>query len=243
MATRSSKIKKAILPRPLDQRDEPTLDWDHIKEAVVQAAAEGLAAGQVGIFPTETVYGLIGSACSDEVFDRIYELKGRAQSKPLPIQVHKLSDLEPLGLLVTEHAQVLASNFWPGPLTLVLPFLGRDKCRAGLAPKLLEQWAKNGNAAVRIPDHPVTQMLLAKCTSPIMATSANISGTNPISLLSQLDPGLKRKVDWIVDGGPTVTGRESTVVQCDAAGWRILREGALRGVVIQKAFAEVAKKG
>ena len=241
MVKRGAKVWKALLPRPREEKDDPVLDQEAVNEKVIEAVCEGLGKGQIGILPTETVYGLVGSAQADAVIDRIYEAKGRQREKSLPVQVSKFSDVAGLGVAINAQAETLARNFWPGPLTLVLPFLGADKCRWNIAPKLLAQWAEIKTVAVRIPDHPVAQMVLKRVGMPVVATSANVSGEEPITRLSQLDETLRGKVDWIVDGGPTVFGRESSVVLCDAEGWRILREGALRAVLIAKAFSASSK--
>ncbi len=229
-------VWKALLPRPREERGECGIDASDIDGDVVGKVCEGLRSGQVGVLPTETVYGLMGCAQSDAVVDRIYALKARDRGKPLPVQVRSLEEVVLLGADVNSFAQILARNFWPGPLTLVLPFFGAGRCRAGIAPALLTQWSQKGTLAVRVPDHPFMQMVLRDAGMPLIATSANVSNEEPVTRLNQLDKGLKEQVDWMVDGGASVYRRESSVVLCDREGWRILREGALRGVVIEKAL-------
>jgi L-threonylcarbamoyladenylate synthase len=223
----AGKLLRALLPRPRDEKQDPVVDRDQIREAVIEQVSDGLVADQVGILPTETVYGIFGSALSDAVVQRIYAIKQRDRSKPLPVQIAKASDLTKLGVAVSAHAQNLARNFWPGPLTLVLPFLGRDHCAWKIAPLLLKQWADQKTVAVRIPEHPVVNMVLARAGIPLIATSANISEKDPVTRVDHLDSDLKKKVDWVVDGGPAVFGRE-----------RLLREGALRGAVLQRALVQ-----
>lgn len=243
MVNKPGKIWKAISPRSLEDRDDDFIDVHHIDQRVIDRVCEGLRAEQIGILPTETVYGLVGTSHSDAVVERIYEAKGRDRKKPLPVQVGRFVDVAGLGVQVNKPAEILAQNFWPGPMTLVLPFLGEMRCNAGIASALLKQWTEQKTVAVRIPDHPVAKLVLMQFGAPMLATSANASGEEPVTKLSQLDLGLRKKVDWIVDGGPTVFGRESTVVLCEGQEWRILREGALRGTIIQKAFAQPARRG
>ncbi len=235
-APKVAKVLRALLPTRKEDRDEAVINEEDVNPRVLKIVCDGLLAGQVGIIPTETVYGLMGDAGNDAVIERIYAIKERDRDKPLPVQVFRFSDVAALGVSCNASAELLARNFWPGPLTLVLPFLGAAHCRVNIAPTLLRQWEEAKTVAVRIPEHTVTRMVLETVRIPLVATSANISGQEPITRLSQLDETLPRKVDWIVDGGTTVFGRESTVVRCDEEGWRILREGALRGVILQKAF-------
>lgn len=242
MPKKPGKVLKAIRPGSLEDKDDDFIDVHHINEKVVEIVCEGLQAGQVGILPTETVYGLFGHCRSDAVVERIYAIKERDRGNPLPVQVGKFSDLAALPVSVNAPAECLAKNFWPGPLTLVLPFVD-DARAAEIAPALRKQWSEKKTVAIRIPEHPMMRLVLMKFGGPLIATSANASGEEPITRLSQLDPVLQNKVDWVVDGGPTVFGRESTVVLCEGRDWRILREGALRGIVIQKALAQVAGRG
>ena len=230
---------KALLPRPKEERDETGISEEDIDGKVVDAVCSRLAEGQIGILPTETVYGLVGNAKDDSVVERIYAAKGRDPGKALPVWVFRWEDVAGLGVAVSEHAEKLARNFWPGPLTLVLPFLGASHCRWQIAPTLLKQWSEKKSVAVRIPDHPFARSVLRHMASPLIATSANRSGQAPATLSNPSDAVLRSKVDWIVDAGPSVFGRESSVVLCDEGGWRILREGALRGVMIQKALEQV----
>ena len=240
---RKAPILKALLPRRRhDFDDEAGIDVDQIDDRVVAAVADLILNHQIGILPTETVYGLVGSAQSDDVVERIFQIKGRDVKKPLPVQVSSFRDVADLGVEIGPQAETLESNFWPGPLTLVLPFLGPERCAKQIAPSLLRQWQEKGTVAIRISDHPVTALILRKANIPVVATSANISGQAPITRLAQLDTALRGKVDWIVDAGPAQFSRESSVVQCDREGWRILREGALRGAIIQKTLLSVTSR-
>ncbi len=239
---KSQKILKALLPRHRHAFEEEGINVDHIDDNVIETVGMALKEGQIGIFPTETVYGLVGSAQSDSVIERILEIKQRDRNKPLPVQVASLKDVPALGVELNAYAESLARNFWPGPLTLVLPFLGPEHCRCNIAGLLLAQWSEKKTVAVRIPQHPVAALVLRMAGIPLVATSANLSGGAPVTRIAQIEAPLRNKVDWILDGGPSEFARESTVVLCDKEGWRILREGALRGILIQKSLAEATAK-
>ena len=236
------KTLRAFLPRSKEQRDEDIWEEADVDLRVVQTVASGLLEGRIGILPTETVYGLVGSSQSDSAVQRIYEVKGRGHDKPLPIWIRKFSDLAGLGVDVNPQAEILARNFWPGPLTLILPFLDPARCRWKVAPELIKRWIQKKSVAIRIPDHPMAQLVLAKLEFPLVGTSANLSGQEPATSASGLDETLRKHVDWVVDGGPSVFQRESSIVICDK-GWRILREGALRGILIERALAQASGRG
>lgn len=187
-------------------------------KAVAEAAAL-LRAGKLVAFPTETVYGLGGDATNDQAVAAIYAAKGRPQFNPLIIHVADTAALD--GLIVwNDTARLLAGQFWPGPLTLVLP-------RQKNAPVSLLASAGMDTLAVRIPSHPVALQLLREVGRPIAAPSANASGklspTTPLHVAESLGD----KVDLILAGGKTQVGVESTVLNLTAPRPTLLRPGGV----------------
>lgn len=181
-------------------------------------AAAILRRGGLVAFPTETVYGLGADARDDFAVAKIYEAKGRPSFNPLIVH---LADLESARRYVVfnDVAERLADAFWPGALTLVLPL----RADAGIS-RLVT--AGLDTLAVRVPDHPVGQGLLAAFDGPIAAPSANPSGRiSPTTAQHVLD-GLLGRIDAVIDGGACGVGVESTIVACDATP-RILRAGGL----------------
>lgn len=173
--------------------------------------------GGVLVFPTDTVYGIGCNAFHPEAIQKIYDLKGRHYSKPLPIL---LSDAKQMPLVTKEvpsEAERLMKAFWPGALTLV--------CKTG--PLALNAARGKHTIAVRVPAHGVTSQLLAGLGLPLAATSANISGKKAIVSGTQARKLFESKVDVIIDGGACNVGRESSVVDASHYPFTVLREGAL----------------
>lgn len=167
-------------------------------------AAALLAEGELVAFPTETVYGLGGDARSDTAVARIFEAKGRPRFNPLIVH---LPDLEAArGIAVFDDlAERVASAFWPGPLTLVLPL----HPSARLSPLVT---ADLPSVAIRVPEHPVAQNLLKKFGGPVAAPSANPSGKVSPTRAGHVLSGLNGRIAAVVDGGACAVGLESSIL-------------------------------
>ncbi|WP_342078020.1 L-threonylcarbamoyladenylate synthase [Yoonia sp. SS1-5] len=174
--------------------------------AGLDAAAAMLRAGQLVAFPTETVYGLGADARNDHAVARIFAAKGRPSFNPLIAHVPDMAFAKTL-CVFDAAASKLASTYWPGALTLVLPM--RDD--AGIS-RLVT--AGLGTLAIRVPDHEVAHGLLARFAGPIAAPSANPSGRISPTTAAHVRGGLGPKVDAVIDGGPCGVGVESTIVSC-----------------------------
>lgn len=185
----------------------------------IEAAAELILAGQPVAMPTETVYGLAGDATNAEAIARVYAAKGRPSFNPLIAHVSGLSmarqfvDISPAAL-------DLMARFWPGPLTLVLP-LKPDAPIASLVTAGLD------TLAIRCPDHPVAQALIAATGKPLAAPSANASGRISPTRAEHVLKSLGGRIPLILDAGPTSAGLESTIVAVENGQLRLLREGAI----------------
>ncbi|WP_421785911.1 L-threonylcarbamoyladenylate synthase [Hyphobacterium sp.] len=185
----------------------------------ITRAAEKLRAGQLVGMPTETVYGLAADATNGEAIARIYEAKNRPRFNPL---IAHVSDLEMARQLVvfTPEAERLATAFWPGPLTLVLP--RRPDCPVSeLASAGLD------TLAVRCPGHAVARSLIAATGRPLVAPSANPSGAISPTTAQHVADGLGNRVDIILDGGACSVGLESTVIGFDGETPLLLRKGGI----------------
>lgn len=188
----------------------------------IKEAVGVLKRGGVVAFPTSTSYGFAVDATNAKAVKRLYALKGRNFKKP----VHVIArDLKQVAALVkfTETARKLAEEFWPGPLTLVLPLK-----KSSEALEMLSAGSKT--LGVRLPDHPVVEELLESFTKPITATSANVSGKPNVYSV----PDIKRqfirsklKPDYYLDAGKLRGDKPSTIVQVDGRHVTLLREGPL----------------
>ncbi|MDX1580081.1 MAG: L-threonylcarbamoyladenylate synthase [Alphaproteobacteria bacterium] len=188
-----------------------------------QRAVELLRAGQLVGLPTETVYGLAGDACSDSAVARIFELKQRPDFNPLIAHVSGIEMAKSL-VELSEPAEKLMQAFWPGPMTLVLPRL--DSCPVShLASAGLE------TLALRCPDHPVAQDIIAAFDGPLAAPSANPSGK--ISPTRAEDVAQHLDLPLIIDGGACTIGVESTVAAVMPDRLVLLRPGAISAKQLQ----------
>ena len=198
----------------------PTSGAPDIEQAITILQGGGLIA-----FPTDTLYGLGAHPFVESAVRRLYDAKGRPNSKPVPLLLSSPDDL----FLVSDQtgglAHALAEAFWPGALTLVV------RCRPDI-PSLANGWGKT--VAVRVPDHPVPRELCARLGAPITGTSANLGGgPNPINA-QDVESQLSGKVDLIIDRGPCPGALPSTIVDVSGESPRILRQGAISRAAIEE---------
>jgi len=191
----------------------------HNDAAGIARAAELLRAGDLVAMPTETVYGLAGDARSDTACARIFDAKGRPRFNPLIVHLPDLNAVEQIAVL-NDGARALATAFWPGPLTMVLP-LRQDH---GLSPLIS---AGLETVAIRLPAHPAAQALLRAFAGPLAAPSANPSGRISPTKAQHVADGLGDKLSAILDGGACAIGLESTILAPRDAGTVLLREGGI----------------
>lgn len=173
-------------------------------DADLARAAQLLAKGELVAFPTETVYGLGGDARSDLAVARIFEAKGRPRFNPLIVHLPDLEAARRVGIF-DGLAERVASAFWPGPLTLVVPL----RPSARLSPLVT---ADLPSVAIRVPEHPVAQRLLRAFGGPVAAPSANPSGKVSPTRADHVLAGLNGRIAAVVDGGPCAVGLESTIL-------------------------------
>ena len=198
----------------------------------LDAAVAVLRRGGLVAFPTETVYGLGADARNAAAVAQIFAAKGRPDFNPLIVHVADLQAAQAL-CAFTPAADLLAAAFWPGALTLVLPL----RPGSGIAPLVM---AGLPTLAVRVPDHPLAQRLLARFNGPIAAPSANPSGRISPTTAAHVLAGLGGRIDAVLDGGACGVGLESTIIGCDGAQdpmqASLLRAGGLPVEVIEAAL-------
>ncbi|WP_339705742.1 L-threonylcarbamoyladenylate synthase [uncultured Sphingosinicella sp.] len=202
--------------------------------AGVLLAAALLRTGSVVAIPTETVYGLAADATNADAVARIYAAKGRPSFNPL---IAHVSDAE----MAAEHVEVsplarrLIDAFWPGPLTLVLPHKPGSPIAAIVTAGL-------PTLAVRCPDHPVPQALIAALGRPLAAPSANASGRISATRAEHVLKTLGGRIPLIIDDGRCRGGIESTIVAVDGDHLRLLRPGGVSREALE-AYAPVSLAG
>ncbi len=179
--------------------------------------ADALRAGHVVAYPTDTLYGLAVDPRNAAAVERLFAIKGRATGQALPLIAGTTGQVGRVARM-TLAASRLARTYWPGPLTLVLPLV--DKLAPGVA-------AGDGTIAIRIPAHAVARGLAEVFGSPITATSANRSGASPTNDPGEVIASLGNDVFMLLDGGTTIGGPPSTIVDASGASARLVREGAV----------------
>lgn len=204
-------------------------------EAAIQHAARILREGGLVAFPTETVYGLGADATNGRAVASIFAAKGRPRFNPLIVHVQNQAEADRHAIF-SDTARVLARQFWPGALTLVLPRREStplsDLVSAGL-PTL----------ALRVPAHPVASQLLRNTERPIAAPSANLSGSVSATTAQHVAEALEEKLDFILDDGPAPLGLESTVIGFDGEKPVLLRPGAIARAEIEALTGPLEKAG
>jgi L-threonylcarbamoyladenylate synthase len=193
----------------------------------IAAAAACLRAGGLVATPTETVYGLAANATSDAAVAAIFAAKGRPAFNPLIAHVLDIEQARRHAMF-GQDAERLAQAFWPGPLTLVLPVV--PACRVSLLAR-----AGLDSLAIRAPAHPVARALIEAAGVPLAAPSANRSGRVSPTTAAHVLADLDGRIDWILDGGPSRHGLESTIVACLGAP-ALLRPGAIPREAIEAAL-------
>ena len=191
----------------------------------LSAALQGLERGNVIIFPTETLYGLGADALNEAAVEKVFMLKGRDPHHPIPVLVADQEMLHTLVARVPSTAQKLMKVYWPGPLTLVLPG------QKGI-PKPLCNSA--GGIGVRISSQPIANLLIIGLGHPLTATSANPSGKEPARTVQEAKSYFAGQVKFFVDGGTLKSPSGSTVVEAMEETIKIIRQGEISLVELQK---------
>ncbi len=181
---------------------QATVDRNEPNPHIINKAARIIQAGGLVAFPTETVYGLGADALNAEAVKKIYVAKGRPSDKPLILHVSSIQQASGL-VEMNDTARKLAQTFWPGPLTLVLP-----------AKPCIPSITRGGlnTAGVRMPANVPALELIRASRTPLAAPSANISGRPSPKDAESVYRDMAGRIDMILDGGSTVIGIESTIL-------------------------------
>ena len=198
--------------------------------SAVKDAATSLWNGNLVAFPTETVYGLGANAQNKDAVARVYRVKDRPVDHPLIVHLSSIKDLDKWARDIPDYAVALARTFWPGPMTLILP-----------RTKLAKDFITGGqdNVGIRVPSHAVALALLKEFESQgglgVAAPSANrfgaLSPTTAKDVQEELSEYLE-PTDMVLDGGPSLVGVESTIINCTQDIPTILRPGAITPAMI-----------
>ncbi len=199
----------------------------------IDKAVKILKDGGIVAYPTDTVYGLGADIFNTGAVAKIYEVKRRSRSSPLPVLIGDTEQVKLVASSVSQYARHLMQHFWPGGLTLVLP-------KAASIPDIVT--AGNDKVAVRLPDHIVPLTIIGGLGKPIIGTSANVSNKPSPLTAQEVEQQLAGQVDLIVDMGQCHGGVESTVVDVTGETPVVLRQGIVPEEEIQELFREYAKE-
>ena len=179
--------------------------------------------GGLVAYPTDTVYGLGCDPFNRDAVERLVKAKERTKGS-LPVLASSLDGAQRLGVFSNSAAK-LAQEFWPGPLTLVVPVMA----------KFPDHVTSDSSAVgLRVPNHEVALKLISSCNGAVIGTSANISGYPSPRTAPEILRQLKDRIDLVLDGGPSPIGRASTVVKVFHDEIAVLREGAISARQILK---------
>jgi len=192
------------------------LNLRRVSTEVVTDTARIIRRGGVILYPTDTIYGLGCNATDEQAIARIFKIKKRAEIKPMLVLVRNLTMLQDLVIDIPSLAHELAKRFWPGPLTML--FYAKSNVGSLFT-------AGSGKIGIRIPNNNFCLRLIKECRTPIVSTSANISG-HPVSDVHSLKQLFIDKVDGFVDAG-NVQSVPSTIIDITGKSLKIVREGSI----------------
>ena len=190
------------------------------KAGILAEALVVLLSGGTVVYPTETAYGLGADFFSPRAYQRVFAIKNRSERKPLPVIIPNFQYAQTI-VSFTPEASKLAQKYWPGPLTLVLPFL------------YAKEWTHHGDAylALRVSSHPFAASLAQAFGRPLIATSANISCDKACysaeAVIRQMSQS-HLTPDLVIDMGDLPDIEPSTMVRVDDQGIAVLRSGPIR---------------
>ncbi len=186
----------------------------------IKEAAEEIKKGNLVLFPTETVYGIGANALNEEAVKKIFKAKGRAGDNPLIVHVSSIEMLEKIVSNISNIEKRLIEKFWPGPLTIIF-----NRKSEKIIPNAVT--ANLNTVGIRMPSNEVARKLIESSEVPIAAPSANISGKPSGTNVEDILEELQDKVSYILDGGFSDIGLESTVIQVVEDKINILRPGKI----------------
>lgn len=207
----------------LDMKNE--IIFDKLKEPASIIKNDGIV-----LFPTETVYGIGANGLSSTAVEKVYKAKGRNTKNPINLLVSSKEMIESIAKDITELEYKLMEAFFPGPFTIILK-------RKDIVPDIVT--AGGDTVGVRMPSGEIAKKLVEEAGVPIAAPSANLSGKPSGTNLNDIIEEFEDKVDYIIDGGDSQIGLESTIVKVVEDVPHILRPGAITDVQIKEIAGDV----
>ena len=193
------------------------IDPEKPQPEVLERAAAAVRRGRVVAIPTDALYSLVADPFNLRAVTQVFQAKGREPHRSLPILVGDLLMAEELAGELNNRFYLLARRFWPGPLTIIVPASAKVP---------LKVTGNTGRLALRRSRSNVASQLLEMLNQPLMATSANISGSPTCRSGIEVFGMMDGRVDLVLDGGPC-SGQGATTVDITEPMWRVIRAGAI----------------
>lgn len=188
-------------------------------EKKIEQAIKTVRAGGIIIFPTDTAFGIGCAIDNEKAIKRLFQIRKRPATQATPVLVDTIKMAQDyLQSISREVIDKLIEPYWPGALTIVLP------AKIEKVPQLVRGGTQT--LGIRIPNHPIARAIIQGFGKPILGPSANFHGEKTPYSFADLDPELKKLVDFVVEGECTAK-QASTVIDCSIAPWKILRQGAV----------------
>jgi L-threonylcarbamoyladenylate synthase len=203
------------------------LDQHEPESSAIQKAADVILRGGVVAIPTDSLYLLTADPFNLAAVGRVFQAKGRESTRSLPILVNSFLMTEDLTAEITARFQLLARKFWPGPLTVIVPASAKIP---------LKVTGNTGRLALRHLNSPVANALIEMLGQPLVATSANVSGSPTCRSGIEVFGTMDGRLDLVLDGGHCL-GEGATTIDITEPYWRLIREGAIP----EREIAEILK--
>ena len=207
------------------------LGENNLDFTAISRAGEIIKKGGLVAFPTETVYGLGGDALNPESSKKIYAAKGRPSDNPLIVHICCMEDLEKIVKEIPKEAKILADKYWPGPLTMIFK---KNDCVP------LETTGGLDTVAVRFPSNIIAREFIRASGGYVAAPSANLSGRPSPTEAKYVLEDMDGRIEMIIDGGASVIGLESTIVDMTVDVPMVLRPGYISGDMVKDTLNKVA---
>lgn len=199
---------------------------EEINVNIILKIADDLKKGKIVVFPTDTVYGIGTNSYNEEACKRIYEIKGRPEFKPLTVLISNIHMLKEMVDEINPVEQKLIDTFWSGPLTI------KFKKKNGVFPNIVS--AGDNYVRVRLVNKGIASKLIDVSGVPLVAPSANLSGSVTGTKIENIINELGEKVDYILDYGDIENDEVSTIVQVEGEEVIIIREGKIKKEELEK---------
>ena len=202
------------------------LKKEQLDVLTILEVSNALKDGKLVVFPTDTVYGIGTNAYDNHACEKIYEVKGRPKHKPLIVLISDISMLKELIDSISPIEQKLMDTFWPGPLTIKL------RKRPGILPDIVS--AQDEYLRIRLISEGIVSKIIQTAGVPVVAPSANLSGSLTGTKIENIVKELGGKVDYILDCGDIESDIASTIVQVEDEKITVIREGKIKKEALSK---------